>query len=229
MRPKAILFGGLGTIAEISDVDSEAWNAAFRIHDVAWGWSWDVYSELMRQSGSGLMAECFAKHIGVDVDTDALQRTQSKLFAARISDGLPLRPGVAEVILWAAQHDVLLGLVTRVGAESARAFLKSTARARAGITFDVAVLRSDVTELAPSPEAHELAINQLGVLPDQVLSIENLPLGVAAASAAGIPVLAYPGKVAADMNFEAASMQTQSLSVAEIIEAWRGTDHVAAE
>jgi hypothetical protein len=31
------------------------------------------------------------------------------------------------------------------------------------------------------------------------------------------------------MNFEAASMQTQSLSVAEIIEAWRGTDHVAAE
>jgi beta-phosphoglucomutase-like phosphatase (HAD superfamily) len=83
--------------------------------------------------------------------------------------------------------------------------------------------------LAPSPEAHELAINQLGVLPDQVLSIENLPLGVAAASAAGIPVLAYPGKVAADMNFEAASMQTQSLSVAEIIEAWRGTDHVAAE
>jgi beta-phosphoglucomutase-like phosphatase (HAD superfamily) len=216
MRLKAILFGGLGTIAEISDVDCEAWNAAFRTHGVAWRWSWDVYSELM-------------KHIGADVDTDALQLIQSKLFAARISDGLPLRPGVAEVILWAAQHDVLLGLVTRVETGSARAFLKSTARARAGIVFDVAVLRSDVTELAPSPEAHELAISQLGVLPDQVLSIENLPLGVAAASAAGIAVLAYPGKVAADMNFEAASMQTQSLSVAEIVEAWRGTDYVAAE
>jgi hypothetical protein len=48
MTLEAVIFGGMGSLAECAELDRAAWNAAFRMHDVPWEWSWDTYCELMR-------------------------------------------------------------------------------------------------------------------------------------------------------------------------------------
>ncbi|QBY01050.1 hypothetical protein E2K80_10190 [Rhodophyticola sp. CCM32] len=229
MKPHAVIFGGIGSLAECADLDRAAWNAAFRTHGVPWEWSWDVYVELMRPGGDRQLAARFADHLGVVVDADRLDATHQRIFAARLTDGIPLRPGVGEVLKWAAKAGVALALVSRSETGPVRALLKATARGRAGIPFDLAVLRGDVTRMAPDPEAMMLALTEMTLTPDQCVAIVDTPSTATAACAAGIPCLGYPGLLAQDAQFDDPITQTPILRVETVLEAWRGLPLAAAE
>jgi phosphoglycolate phosphatase-like HAD superfamily hydrolase len=153
MTLEAVIFGGMGSLAECAELDRAAWNAAFRMHDVPWDWSWDTYCELMRPGGDRQLAARYAAHLGEVLEAGALDATHQRLFAAMLAEEVPLRPGVARVLAWAARGGVKLAIVSRAELQPVSALLRATARARAGISFDVAVLRSDVTHMAPDPEA----------------------------------------------------------------------------
>jgi len=56
--------------------------------------------------------------------------------------------------------------------------------------FEVVVTRDDVEHGKPDPELHLLAARELGVRPEECLSIEDSPAGVKAALAAGTEVVA---------------------------------------
>jgi len=62
MTLEAVIFGGIGTLAEVAELDRAAWNAAFRAHGIAWNWSWDTYAELMRPGGDRQLARATAAH-----------------------------------------------------------------------------------------------------------------------------------------------------------------------
>ena len=68
-----------------------------------------------------------------------------------------------------------------------RAHVKKTLR-RFGLMsyFSVVVAREDTRRGKPAPDAFELAGTRLGIVPDQCLVIEDSPLGVQAARAAGM-------------------------------------------
>ena len=81
-------------------------------------------------------------------EAEALDATHQRLFAAMLAEEVPLRPGVARVLSWAARGGVKLALVSRADLQPVSALLRATERARAGISFDVAVLRPE-EPLAP--------------------------------------------------------------------------------
>ena len=56
--------------------------------------------------------------------------------------------------------------------------------------FDTVVTGDDVTHGKPSPEPYLLAAKKLGKSPNQCLVVENAPLGVKSAKAAGMKCLA---------------------------------------
>src|SRR6056297_4018290 len=113
MTLEAVIFGGMGSLAECAELDRAAWNAAFRMHDVPWDWSWDTYAELMRHGGDRQLAARYAAHLGQIVDAETLDRTHQKLFAAHLAGQVPLRPGVARVMNWAARAGLSLAVVSR--------------------------------------------------------------------------------------------------------------------
>jgi beta-phosphoglucomutase-like phosphatase (HAD superfamily) len=193
MTLEAVIFGGMGSLAECAELDRAAWNAAFRMHDVPWAWSWDTYTELMRPGGDRQLAARYAAHLGEVLDAEALDSTHQRLFAAMLVEEVPLRPGVARVLAWAARGGVKLAIVSRAELQPVSALLRATARARAGISFDVAVLRSDVTRMAPNPEAMMLAVEKLGVGPGRSIVVADTPVAAEAARGAGLPVLGFPG------------------------------------
>jgi HAD superfamily hydrolase (TIGR01509 family) len=230
MTLEALIFCGLGSLSECADMDRAAWNAAFRAHGLAWSWSWDTYAELLRGGGDRQLAARFAAHKGEIVEAEALDRTHQRLFAAMLNGGLPLRPGVARVMNWAARGGVKLALVTRADGEPVQAFLRATARERGGAPFDVAVLGGDVAHWGPHPEALTRAVGALGVGPERVLVVADTAVSVDAARAAGLPVLAFPGRLA-ELEPEAFAgiAAAHALSPEALIRCWRGARTAAAE
>jgi hypothetical protein len=110
MTLEAVIFSGIGTLAEVAELDRAAWNAAFRTHGIAWNWSWDVYAELMRHGGDRQLAARYGAHLGQVVDAETLDRTHQRQFATMWAGGVPLRPGVA----------VLQGVVVGAGTTTQR-------------------------------------------------------------------------------------------------------------
>lgn len=230
MTLEAVIFGGMGSLAECSEIDRAAWNAAFRMHDVPWEWSRDTYAELMRPGGDRQLAARYATHLGQVVEADVLDSTHQKLFAAMLADDIPLRPGVARVLAWAVRGGMKLGLVSRAEVPPVTSLLRATARARAGISFDVAVLRSDVRHMAPHPEAMELAVEKLGVGQGRSVVVADTPAACEAARAARLPVLAFPGQMAeSEPEAFGAHPVAHVLAPEALTQAWRGAVSAAAE
>jgi hypothetical protein len=48
---KAIIFGDIGTIAEVADLERQAYNAAFKQAGLDWKWSAIAYKELLKTDG----------------------------------------------------------------------------------------------------------------------------------------------------------------------------------
>ncbi|MFW5641286.1 MAG: HAD family hydrolase [Roseicyclus sp.] len=230
MTLEAVIFGGIGSLAECAELDRAAWNAAFRMHGVAWNWSWDTYAELMRPGGDRQLAARYAAHLGEVVEAEALDLTHQRLFAARLAEEVPLRPGVARVLSWAARGGVRLALVSRAEMQPVSALLRATARARAGVAFDVAVLRSDVARMAPDPQAMALAVEKLGVGKGRSVAVADTPVAAEAARRAGLPVLAFPGRLAEAEPAEFGALPlAHVLSPEALTRAWRGEVETAAE
>ncbi|MGI9089851.1 MAG: HAD family hydrolase [Gemmatimonadaceae bacterium] len=85
-----------------------------------------------------------------------------------------------------ARATLRTALVTTASGANVRAILQQH---QLGDLFDVVITGDDVTEHKPHPEAYLTAASQLGMAPADCLAFEDSDIGVAAAEAAGIPVV----------------------------------------
>jgi HAD superfamily hydrolase (TIGR01509 family) len=104
-----------------------------------------------------------------------------------LSRGLPLRPGAGELLAEVAGAGIPHGLVT----SSVRQIMDA-ALAVTGISFPITVCAEDVSRTKPDPEPYLTAAAALGLPPAACVVLEDSPNGVAAARAAGCPVVAVP-------------------------------------
>ncbi|TDD36247.1 HAD family phosphatase [Nonomuraea terrae] len=107
---------------------------------------------------------------------------------ARLSQGVVVMPGAAELLDALRAEGVPVGLVTSSLKEIADAVLKGFGRDR----FDLVVTADDVLRTKPDPEPYLTAARRLGVEPVHCVVLEDSPNGVAAATAAGCAVVAVP-------------------------------------
>ncbi|MEO3870858.1 HAD family phosphatase [Nonomuraea sp. B12E4] len=112
----------------------------------------------------------------------------------RLSRGVSVMPGAAELLDALRGEGVPVGLVTSSLKEIADAVLKGVGRDR----FDVIVTAGDVSRTKPDPEPYLTASRLLGVEPMCCVVLEDSPNGVAAATAAGCAVVAVPSLLAID-------------------------------
>jgi HAD superfamily hydrolase (TIGR01509 family) len=108
--------------------------------------------------------------------------------AALVSErGVALMPGAAELLSELAAAGIPRALVTSTHRRIAEAVL-----ARTGLTFGVTVCAEDVRRGKPDPEPYLRAAALLGAPPGECVVLEDSPRGIAAARAAGCPVIAVP-------------------------------------
>jgi HAD superfamily hydrolase (TIGR01509 family) len=107
-----------------------------------------------------------------------------------LARGVPVKPGARELLAEVAGAGIPHALVTSSARQIMDAALTAT-----GMRFPVTVCSEDVRRTKPDPEPYLLAAARLGVPPPGCVVLEDSPNGVAAARAAGCPVIAVPSVV----------------------------------
>jgi HAD superfamily hydrolase (TIGR01509 family) len=102
-------------------------------------------------------------------------------------NGVRLMPGAAGLLAELAAAGIRCALVTSAQRQVMAAVIEST-----GLTFPVTVCAEDVRRNKPDPEPYLRAAALLGEAPARCVALEDSPRGVAAAQAAGCPVIAVP-------------------------------------
>jgi beta-phosphoglucomutase len=111
-----------------------------------------------------------------------------QLFRERAGDGSTVPPHVREAVLRAAGR---LRLAVVSGAM--RSEVDTVLRAAGLNVFEVIVSAEDVTRGKPDPEGYLLALRRLRLQAADAVAIEDTPLGIAAAKAAGLSCVAVLG------------------------------------
>ncbi|MDT3501699.1 HAD family hydrolase [Stenotrophomonas maltophilia] len=173
------------------------------------------WSEAAEALGLPLDASFFVRMVGLgDRDSHALLRQQGvedsvieamalrchDLYEQRTQTGLPLRPGILELLELLKAHAIPRAVATTTRQPRANRKLGA-----AGLLpyFDAVITSGDVARPKPAPDIYLLAAQRLGQAPERCLALEDSPAGTRAALAAGMTVIQVPDLVHPDEELRA--------------------------
>ena len=106
-----------------------------------------------------------------------------------LETGIPLKPGVVELLDFLAGHGLPLAVATSAARSTAEHHL-----GRAGLLerFGAVATRDDVEHPKPHPGVYLEAARRLGVAPERCIAFEDSNVGLAAAHAAGAMAFMVP-------------------------------------
>lgn len=114
-------------------------------------------------------------------------------------EGLPLKPGVIELMEEGKRRGLKIALAT----SSRQAYAKDALeRVDVWKYLDGGVFGDQVTKAKPDPEIYLLACEKVGVAPHEAVAFEDAPAGVRSAHSAGMPVIMVPDLVQPDKELE---------------------------
>ena len=213
----AILFGSISTIADTSELQREAFNAAFEEHGLDWQWDQEDYRAMLGSNGGANRVADFASERGEEVDAAAVHKTKSERFQQTVGERAPqLRQGVADTVRAAKDAGVKVALVTTTSAANIDALMGALAPELSAADFDLVVDGANVDEPKPDDAVYRFALEELGEQPDRCVAIEDNVGGVKAATAAGIACVAFPNQNTAGHEFATAQRRVDHLDLDEL-------------
>ena len=142
----------------------------------------------------------FREQFGDEFPLERFYEVNKKFFYGIVEEeGIPLKPGVIELMEEAKKRGLKIGLATSSRKEYAEEILT-----KVGIWhyFDGAVFGDQVTKAKPDPEIYLLACGKAGVEPKEALALEDAPAGIRSASSAGMRVVMVPDLVEPDEEIQ---------------------------
>ena len=215
---KAVIFGAIGTVAEVADLERQAYNAAFKQAGLDWKWSAIAYKEFLKTDGGEERIRAFRDAVPARADVD--DKMIKKLHTAKKAGVVELigqskltpRPGVKELMDACMAADVKLAWCASSSADSVKALNKALAK-QLPLKDLAATVTLEAADAAMTPaKGYSECLDELGLKASDVVAIEDTPFGVEAAKAAGIFTVATPGETAAGQDFSAADLVVTSLS-----------------
>jgi HAD superfamily hydrolase (TIGR01509 family) len=210
---QALLWDVDGTLAETErDGHRVAFNRAFE--DLGLPWRWDVahYGALLQVAGGrerllhDLQQRTAAPPSAAEREILAreLHRRKNVHYAALVDGGgIPLRAGVPELLEEAAARGLRQAIATTTSRANVQALLRRHLGAGWATCFAAVVCGEDVACKKPDPEVYLAALRALALPARRTLALEDSPAGVAAARAAGVPVVVTRSAYFADAAVEA--------------------------
>ena len=213
----AIFFGSIGTIADTSELQRQAFNQAFKAHGLDWCWNREEYLTMLEKSGGQKRIADYADSTEQTVDTEAIHRSKSELFQKSLAKSqVPPRPGVVETIQDAKSKGLKLAWVTTTSQKNISLLITALHPSIQATNFDLIVDASSVKHPKPDKAAYTFALEKLGEKSDDCIAIEDNLDGVEAAIAAGLNCVAFPGENIAHHNFEKAQHRVDRLDFDEL-------------
>ncbi|WP_425093497.1 HAD-IA family hydrolase [Tropicimonas sp. S265A] len=179
-----------------------------------WFWGRDEYAELLKKSGGQQRIADYATARGEAVNAEKLHRRKTQFYADAIQDeGLTLRPGVSDVVKHARSNGAKLVFATTTSRDNIDAIFAALNGTLDASSFDLITDRSQVGEAKPSPDVFKLVLARLALSAQDCVAIEDTPTSLSAATAAGLPAIAFPGAYADATAFEGAEAAVEHLTI----------------
>ncbi len=198
-RLRALLWDVDGTLAETErDGHRVAFNLAFEEAGVSWRWDEACYGELLKVAGGRERLLAFLNTVDeapADAPAredlaDRLHRRKNAFYADLVRrQALPLREGVRPLLDECRARGVIMAITTTTGRGNLDALLSTTLGPDWETWFAAVVCGEDVGRKKPDPEVFTRALERLELEAAAAVAIEDSPDGVAAARAAGVPVM----------------------------------------
>lgn len=199
-----MLFDLDGTLADTEVLGHRrAYNRAFRKLGLGFRWGPKLYRKLLKQPGGkerllhylqryrpelGPHAEAAQADPGLWTRT--VHELKSRYFRRLVRRGLvPLRPGVARLMLEARASGLRLAIVTNASRATVKPMLRHALGPGLRGCVEVLVCGDDVAHKKPAPDLYRLALTQLGLAARECIAVEDSAAGLAGARAAGIATL----------------------------------------
>ena len=220
----ALIFDCDGVLADTErNGHLPAFNRTFAEFGVPVRWSDDDYRQKVLIGGgkermASLLTPEFVAANGLPVDADAQRdllaswhRRKTAIYTELVLSGaLPARPGIARIAAEARDAGWSLAVASTSAEPSVRAVLVHAVGEQLAERF--AVFAGDIVpHKKPDPDIYLLALDQLGLGPEDALVIEDSGNGVRAAVAAGLRTVVTVSAYTADEDFSGASLVVSSL------------------
>lgn len=176
--------------------------------------------EVAEENGLPDMEEIFPKCIGLnaadsrnivmsaygeDFDYEGFRQQASLWYWDYIEkNGLPVKPGVRELLSWLTAEGWTVGLASSTRRSSVENHLE-----QAGIRqFFKTVVTGDMVEHSkPQPDIYLMACRELGAEPEEAYAIEDSPNGIRSAYRAGMRPLMVPDMIEPDQEMRELSVK----------------------
>lgn len=197
---RAVIFD-LDALTDIEcDGHREAYNAAFAAHGLDFRWSVTRYRQLLALTDERQRVAAELRKRGVATESDVLTKlladevyaTKTMLFDELILDrDLAPRPGLVDFVADIFAAGVQVAVVTSGQRSWAEPLVRQLVGE--GIVETVATVE-DVKKTMPCPEAHRLALCELGITADSALAISGSASGLRAANSSGLASVVITGE-----------------------------------
>lgn len=208
MDLRALIFDVDGTLAETEEAHRQAFNETFAAEGIDWNWCPLTYRELLRTTGGKERMRAHRAVVGhgpSDADIPELHKRKTVRYGEIIAEGgVPLRPGVAELIRQAQDAGLRLAIATTTNRPNVDKLIAATLGVPASEIFDVIAAGDEVAAKKPAPDVYLLALERLGLPPETALAFEDSVPGLASAKAAGLKVVLTPSAYTSGEDFAGA-------------------------
>jgi len=222
---KALIFDVDGTLADTEgDGHRVAFNQAFAAAGLDWQWPAQLYGELLAVAGGKERIRYFMDHYVPDFRPPGdekefiadLHRDKTRRYAEMLESGaMPLRPGVRRLLTEARGAGLRLAIATTTSPENVSVLLHQCLDPQAEGWFDVIAAGDIVPAKKPAPDIYRVALEQLGLKPQECLAFEDSENGLKSSSQAGITTLITVNDYTRNHDFNGARLVVDHLGEAD--------------
>ena len=190
---KAVIFDMDGVLFDTEALCMQAWMAVAE----KWGLPGmeEVFPQVIGLNRNDSRQIVFRAY-GEDFDYPLFREQTGAWFQDYVEkNGLPVKPGVREILEWLKASPYKVGLASSTGEGAVRSHLEQTGLSE---YFSILVTGDMVEHSKPQPDIYLLACERLGVEPGEAYAIEDSPNGIRSASSAGMRTVMVPDMIQPD-------------------------------
>lgn len=217
---KALIFDCDGVLADTErDGHRVAFNEAFAQLGCGVNWDAEIYKEILKISGGKERIRYYFNRYGWPEgvrDRDSFVRIayelKTDIFLQIVEkDGLSLRPGVARLVDEAIEARLTLAVCSTASERAVNLIVEKLLGQDRKSRFDLILAGDVVTRKKPDPEIYNLALQRLGLRPEDCVVIEDSRNGLLAAKGAGMYCVITTNAYTEDEDFREADLVVSDL------------------
>ncbi|HQS56751.1 MAG: phosphatase [Gallionellales bacterium 35-53-114] len=221
MNIKAIIFDVDGTMADTEDAHRLSFNKAFAENKLDWNWDVALYDKLLKVTGGKERIKYFVadflkgydKPDNFDEFVKHLHAVKTTHYTAMMrAGGVPLRPGIRQLINDARKAGVVLAIATTTSPENVGALLEVGLGKDWGSYF-ASVGCGDIVPLKkPAPDIYNWVLNEIKLPASDCIALEDSNNGLRSSLAAGIKTYITTNHYTRSQDFSGAAAVFEDLS-----------------